>query len=322
MTARQYIFGSSGSSAGGTNDLMFGRGKDGDLVVSLNATIAGDRFYNNLTIDAGVTYLLAEGSVRSPRKLFVKGTLTVNGIIRAGVASPATANNNGFPTGDTSAAGSGGSIGGSANGGTAVTGGTGNGGPGIVGGNAAGVENTAAVGGNGGDGFGGRTGGIGAVGGAGGGKPIDYFTDDFWRFNAYSGGGSGGGSGGAGGGDGVRAGGAGGFGGAGGSVLWICAHTIIIGAAGSLTCYGSAGQAGGNGTAAGNCGGGGGGAGGAGGLIFLGYNTLTNNGTISAQGGNGGAGGVATGTGVNGEAGDAGAAGRIYKFNFSTGEYE
>lgn len=318
MTARQYLFNVGGGSGSVTDRLMFGQGMDGAVTISSSQTITGDKFYSDLTIDIGVIFKVGQVSVRSPRKIFCSGTLTINGTLRGG-HDPGSATPNGFPTGDTAGTGSGGSLGGSANGGIAGTGGAGAGSAGAAGGNS-GVANPAGIGGAGGAGSGGAGGAGGAGGQAGASKPIDYFTDDFWRFNAYTGGGAGGGAGGNGGGGGGN-GGNGAQGGAGAGIVWICARNIIISSTGQIDCDGADGSTGGNG-ASGNAGGGGGGAGGAGGFIMLGFESLTNNGVIRAAGGAGGAGGSGVGTGVAGSPGSAGSAGRIYKYNFSTGLYE
>lgn len=60
----------------GLNWWPYGDGSDGDATISADVGMARDYFYNNLTINAGVT-LLTNG-----HRLFVKGTMTLNGTIR------------------------------------------------------------------------------------------------------------------------------------------------------------------------------------------------------------------------------------------------
>lgn len=109
---------------------------------------------------------------------------------------------------------------------------------------------------------------------------------------AYGGGGGGGGQGGGKGG-GVWAGGghggvtsSGSNGGGGGGVVIIFADTIVIAGGGKITANGAD-----SGGSVGSTGGGGGG-----GLVYLAYKTLTNDGTISANGGVGGPAGDQQGT--------------------------
>jgi hypothetical protein len=54
---------------------IFGDGNDGNVTISVNTTLSRDMFYNNLTVNSGVT--LNPGGYR----IFVKGTLTNNGLI-------------------------------------------------------------------------------------------------------------------------------------------------------------------------------------------------------------------------------------------------
>jgi hypothetical protein len=63
------------------NDAVYGQGTDGDVTISSNTTLTGDKYYNNLTVNNGVT-LLTNGY-----RVFVKNTLTNNGSIGAGTAS-------------------------------------------------------------------------------------------------------------------------------------------------------------------------------------------------------------------------------------------
>ena len=101
---------------------VFGTGSDGDVTISSNTTLTRDMFYNNLTVNSGVT--LNTGGYR----IFVKGTLTNNGTIsRKGVDG--------------------------ADGGTALSSGTlGGSGAGGTGGSSNGGNTSYSLGGSGGDG--------------------------------------------------------------------------------------------------------------------------------------------------------------------------
>ena len=57
------------------NDSVYGTGSDGNVVISSNISLVRDMYYNNLTIDSGF-HLNTNGY-----KVFVKGTLTLNGNI-------------------------------------------------------------------------------------------------------------------------------------------------------------------------------------------------------------------------------------------------
>ena len=72
---------------------VYGDGSDGDVIISSNTTLVRDMFYNNLTINS--TFTLSNNGF----KIFVKGTLTNNGII---------ANNGANASGITNGAGAGG----------------------------------------------------------------------------------------------------------------------------------------------------------------------------------------------------------------------
>ena len=54
---------------------MFGNGADGNVIISTNQTISRDMYYNNLTVNNGIT-LFTNGF-----KIFVKGTLENNGTV-------------------------------------------------------------------------------------------------------------------------------------------------------------------------------------------------------------------------------------------------
>lgn len=287
-----------GYVSNGAINQYFGSGVDGAATLTTQ-TVSVDKYYTDLTIAAGQVVTLGSGA-----KLFVNGTLTLNGTIKTvGVA-----------------------------GGNALVevGGTSSGQAGATGTNAAGAQATAqtatasTVGGNGGASGLGGTGGAGA----GGAARSTVSSDNAGSFNGPLGGvtvaggvaqnGQGGNAGGGGGT--TNLGGGGGGAGTGANAIVIFAKNIVIGAAGLIT---SIGGAGGNGAAGntGNVGGGSGAGGGGGGAIYLAYETLTvaSGGAITSVGGAKGTGGAATGTGTAGADGVAGAAGKIYKQNLDTG---
>jgi hypothetical protein len=60
------------------NDAVYGGGLDGNVTISVNTSLSGDMYYNNLTINSGI--------VLNPNgfRVFVKNTLTVNGTLGIG----------------------------------------------------------------------------------------------------------------------------------------------------------------------------------------------------------------------------------------------
>lgn len=143
-------------------------------------------------------------------------------------------------------------------------------------------------------------------------------------------GGGGGGGGSDGGSNHAGAGGAGGGGGGTGGIIAIFARIIILDASCNISVKGGNGGNGTNGTnatggglQAGGGGGGGGGCGGTGGVIFMVYNQLTNNGTITIAGGTGGTagtggtGGAGGSNGGNGVDGQTGADGKFIQIAMS-----
>jgi hypothetical protein len=69
------------------NDDVYGTGLDGNVTISVNTSLSGDMYYNNLTINSGI--------VLNPNgfRVFVKNTLTVNGTLGIGsgvTVSPGT----------------------------------------------------------------------------------------------------------------------------------------------------------------------------------------------------------------------------------------
>lgn len=260
---------------------LLGTGADGDVTISDDTTLTADVFYDNLTVNNGVT--LNTGGYR----VFVRGTLTNNGTIQR--------NGNDGGNGTSGAVGSGGAaltttmLGGSTAGGGA------GGGPG---GNI-----SYAYGGAGGKG--GTGDGAGSNGGSVSAPPVTSFqlselvylllmrTSEPGSSIYHIYGGSGGGSG-----D-TSAGCCGGGGGSGGGVVWIACNELVNN--GTISADGGNG---GNGYTGGG-GASGGGAGGGGGLVVLIYGSKSVAGTIQAAGGSGGAkggGGIST-DGASGSAG-------------------
>lgn len=72
----------SGSSGTGINKaVIFGTGGDGSATISVNTSLTADMYYQNLTINSGVT-LATQGFI-----VWVAGTLTVNGTLSANAAA-------------------------------------------------------------------------------------------------------------------------------------------------------------------------------------------------------------------------------------------
>lgn len=317
------------SAAITTGQAAFGDGSDGTVTLNSSTTLTSDKYYENLTVATSV--VLSSGGYH----IFVRDTLTINGTVHAnggdGSSGATSTNSTGGSAGTAGTAISGyyrclaGKNG--TNGGSGQIG-AGNASSAASGGTAEvrGVTSTdsiiGAVGGDGGD-----ASGLGGSGGAAGAAASTTLASTTIRNADFlllyqdvanattsrlgtisSNGGSSGGGGGGGNGVSGNGGGGGGGGGSGanGCVLYIAAKTIIVGSSGVIQANGGAGGVGGGGaggqannTAGG--GGGGGGNGGNGGVVGLVYSSLTNNGTIQANGGSGGSGGV--GGGANGSAG-------------------
>lgn len=328
---------------------LFGNGSDGDVTISTNTNLTRDMYYNNLTINTGITLN------PSGYRIFVKNTLTTNGtgkIARNGNngGNGGTASAGYQATGGTAGTAGAALAGGSIAGGVAGTAGSVGGASGAGGGsggspsapttttNPSSLANALGVAGA--NGVAGGTGGSSSNGGAAGtggavtppnvvpilpiyAVGLHTFTDTAiaWMKTSNAGGGAGAGGGGfgyfsndSGGGAGGGSGGGGGVGG----IVAIYASIIInngtISANGGTGGNGGAGGAGSHGTFYSFGGGGGsGGNGGNGGVVVLVYNSLTNNGTISVTGsaaGTAGAGGAApSGGGGAGTAGSSGTAG-------------
>lgn len=261
---------------------LFGTGSSGSATITVTTSTNIDGYFDNLTINNGVTLTYFNA------RLYVAGTLTVLGTL-ANIGTPG--NNGSGGAGGTGGAaltsGSIASLGSSAGGGN----GGGTGGSGSTGGS---ISNS--VGGNGGAG-GASTGSAGAAGtttaitAANGGNGTVGTLYTLMSGKSFStlvnaGAGGGGGAGGTGG---------GGGGGAGGGVMIVFASTVTGNGTISV-----AGGTGGNGQTGVNAAGGGGGGGGYLGLI---YQTNTFTGSTSVAGGVHGNG---SGTGGNGVSGSSG----------------
>lgn len=298
-----------------TQQGIFGDGSDGDVTISANTTLTSDMYYNNLTINNGVT--LNPGGYR----IFVKGTLTNNGTI-ARVGNNGTNGGNGgsypdYGIGGTAGAGGAALAGGFLDGGEDGK----NGGAGAVGVSTAtgdGINGDAGVAGDsvslslGVNGVAGVSGGNGGTvnlksagtGGAGGATGTatpptskirtsaelivfrDYNSTNPTKLkgSAGSGGSGGGGSGGARGSNAASGmGGGGGGSGSGGGVILICAAKIVNngiisvkgGNGGNGGNAGAPGGVGANNWTVGGSGGGGAGSGGPGGVLVLIYKRIT-----------------------------------------------
>ena len=336
----------------------FGDGSDGAGVADGSTALAGaslaanvytltrDVYYTDLTVSTGVTIQ------PSGYRIFGQGTLTMNGtatISRNGISgSNGSTGRAGTP--QTGGAGGGaladGYLKGSVAGATGGTGGPGTTGAGLDGGSAAGTATSNSIGSSGSNGGTGGNGGGGHVGGTGTGGTATASNVKLianWHLatlldiaasgstvkfdnSAGAGGGGGGASGNGGGGINQSGGGGSGGGGAsGGGIIAIYFRSITIGASASIIANGGVGGNGGNGQnnpsgVAPGGGGGAGGAGGNGGQIIIVYNSLTNNGSLTAAGGAGGTlgtGGTGTGNGTNGTAGTNGSAGNTRLFQVS-----
>ncbi|MBV6340109.1 hypothetical protein [Candidatus Magnetobacterium casense] len=272
---------------------IFGDGSDGDVTISSNTTMSSDMYYNNLTVNTGVT--LTTGGYR----LFVRNTLTLNlGSIvgyRGNAGTDGTNGTAGFPD---VPLGSSGTPGAAGSPGAALA-------ENILGGAPAGAA--SGMGGAGGTSAG------GSVGIAG--------TSGTSVAKSYCGSGTGGSAGGSGGNSRIgysgASGGAAGTGGSTSGTVYNKPHNVvfairlyddngsdIIRSAGGTAGSGGGGGGGGDNVYPNGRGGGGGGAGGCGsggGVVMISARIIVNNGSISARGGYGGDGGNG-GKGGNGGA--------------------
>ncbi len=247
---------------------------DGDATISGNTTLTGPKFYNNLTVNSGVTVSCDGFPIFVKGKLLNNGTIAADGNNASGqTAGTNTSVNRPLGGGGGQTGGNGGAAG--ANAGTAGTGSasfgtsTGNGGAGGAGASAAGAA--------GGDNANVAT----STGQAW--HAHNHTIMNHWLGNSTSGftrGGAGGGGGGGGS-------GAGGGGGGGGNVMQIYAHHIDN-RSGTIRSHGGNG---GNGSGTG-----GGGGGGGGGFIRIRCNIYQGT-APSVAGGSGGTGNVAGASG-------------------------
>ena len=264
--------------------MAFGDGSDGDATIAANTTLTRDMYYNNLTINSGVT--LCTGGYR----LFVKGTLTNNGTTHNNGGNGVNATAGPAASAGTLRAGTEGALESSVGNGIAAANVVA---PGLGGNGGAGGNAPVYAGGAGGvsarsNGYGSPRNLVAAI------QLIGFPSSG----SVLTFGGGGGGGGGARD-DGTAFSGAGG--GGGGAVL-IAAREVVN--SGQITANGGAGGA----ATGGNNGGGGGGGGG---VILILHTSLSGSGTITA---NGGAGGAATGTAA---AGAVGGNGSILLLNLS-----
>ncbi len=330
----QYVITNSGI-------FSFGDGSDGSATISVNTSLTRDMYYDDLTVNAGVTLK------PSGYRIFVKGTFTLNGTVSGSGDSGTTGQDGFFQSGQTSAAAASAPLADGYLKGSSV--------PGDGGKGSAYNSNNATAPGNGTNatnslGSSGAAGGIGGNSAGGLGFPsgpssggvatatnvklianwhlatlLDISsTGASVKFN-NSGSAGGGGGGGSGGGGQDGGGGGGGSGATAGRPIAIYARVMVISATGAIVSNGGNGGAGGAGGGGGASthGGGGGGGGGAGngGWIVLVYNTLTNSGSLTVNAGTAGAGGPGgvggLGTGATGATAAAASPGVIYQFQLS-----
>lgn len=266
----------------------YGDGVDGVVTISGNTTLSRDMFYTTLVVDNGVT-LTTKGY-----RVFAQTSITNNGTISASGANGGNGGAGGDAVGDAATGTAGtagaaasavasGSIGGTVAGAAGGIGGSGSGGGGAVGANGvastlAVISGTTAAGGAGKDG-GGPNKGLGAAAGAAG------VTTQITGFHQKK--------------------------------IAVLPYTFDSFLKGHASGSGGGGGGGGdhsNSNYATGAGGGGGGSATPGAIVWLASPIITNNGTITAVGGNGGNGGKggdasASGTGNYGGGGGGGGAG-------------
>ncbi len=276
----------------GTLQNSHGSGLDGNVTLTANTTLTGDKHYRNLTLaPPGGTMTITPAG----HKIFVRERLTINGSITF------------FASGAAASGFSGGFAGGDGNDRTLKCGGYGGAGGATAGGTGSGDTNQ--------DGWGGAGGAGGSSSGFGGNASLRYKTalgdpqvillgGNYFDIGSvpvvvraiYPGGGGAGGGG--------PANGRGAGGGGGGGYIWIEAGEIVVEAARTVSLY-SAGGAGESGAVVGTFGGGGGGGGGGAIIVVTGALSLGagSDWIPYISGGNGGAGGGAIGTGGAGGGG-------------------
>jgi len=267
-------------------DATFGDGSDGDVTISTNTTLVADMYYNNLTVNVGV--VLNTGGYR----IYVADTLINNGTISNNGSDGANGTNAvSIASGGTGGAGGAGGLGGTltagANGGAggdgsdsggSATAGTngGNANPALAGNGSAGATGTSTS----------CTAGTAGTAGTATGETVKAITGTLQTVNLTA-----------------------------GSPSTFAKVLAFYASTSEFALSASAGSGGGGGSChfdTGNrsCGGSGGGGGG-GGIVWIVAKTLTNNGTISANGGNGGSGGSAINGGNAGVSGGKGSGGVV-----------
>lgn len=310
----------------GVSDQLFGSGWTGAATISTDTTLTGDMYYSDLTVDTGVN--LNTGGYR----IFVKGTLTLNGTIR----NIGGNGGDGFAP-DGGAAGAASAAGSTKASPAGVVGGAGaasNDLPASGSAGTAGTNESVSDGGSSGV-VGGAGGGYSGASGSGAGGAAGATTNAsaaygdihnvlmgiMWRLftttglvipGRHAGNGSGGGGGADGDGSSTCYGGGGGGSGGNGGFVILVARKIT--GSGTVSAAGGNGGNGGDGYGAGgNAGGGGGGAGGSGGVIILVCLDKSSI-TLNVAGGTGGAGGAPLGSGSAGSAGTNGRNGAAIQF--------
>lgn len=339
-----------------TQQSIYGDGSDLTTVITAGVTLNRDKFYEDMTVNSGVIVntngyrLFVNGTLTNAGTIRHNGGNGGNGTNGAnggdGRAGGAGGSAGAIAAAGSLPAGEDGKVGGAGGDGAGSDAVGGSGTAGTAGDSVAKSVGSAGVAGAGGgtggltpDRAGGPAGGAGAAGSQTGTvfnkirnatsayMLIDHQPSISQLLGSSGSGGSGGGGGGSGSvgisGDGGGGGGGGGGSGASGGFVSIFAKTLIN--SGTISANGGNGGNGANGgnanSGTGNeCGGGGGGgagSGGSGGVVVLVYGSLTNTGTISANGGS--AGTIGTGgnganggnAGINGSAGNAGASGVV-----------
>ena len=293
----------------------FGNALDGNVTISSDTTLTADKYYDNLTVNSGITLTPAGFRIFVQNVCTIYGTITGNG--NTGGAGANSSGSTGGNGGTAGAALADGYLKGALAGRTGGAGGSNNasGTAGTAGVNTSNsIGSNGVAGGAGGSVSGGGAGGAGGTAGTATASNVELIAN--WQLvplldigstgapvkmdNSASSSGAGGGGGAS---NSNNGGGGGGGSGSGGRIIAIYARQLTLHPGSSITANGGNGGAGGNsaGTGADAGGPGGGGGGGNGGQILLVYNRLINNGTITASGGTGGVVGTGgTGTPVAG----------------------
>lgn len=270
---------------------FFGDASDGDVTISGNTTLSADKNYRSLTVNTGITLTTAG------YKIYVAGTLTTSGtgsIVNNGGVGGNGTNGTSAPAGGTGGvagtAGAGATMGAGKAG---VAGQNGQTGSGNGNGGTAGLAANPAIGRSGGASGAGGDSNVGQTGGAAGASGAATSENVTVKTTAFSQSGN------------LTS----------GSEDVLTRKFSGVGATSGIdftTGFGGAGGAGGAEGArspdGGAATGGGGGGGGGGGIVFIAARKITNNGTISSNGGNGGNAGSPN-SGANARAGGSGGGG-------------